>query len=68
MKRSWFIYENLSTAEADELIFQYQSRNIQTRRQLNHDRLSWSVSALLEENKRRPKASSQWVSVLGKII
>ncbi len=68
LKRSWFLYENLSTDEADELILQYQSRHIQTRKQLNPDRLSWCVSAYLEESKHRPKASTQWLSVLGKII
>ncbi|EIC83381.1 hypothetical protein [Serratia sp. M24T3] len=68
MKRSWFFYDDLTSAEADELILQYQSRNIQTRRQLNPDRLSWSVSAYLEETPRRPRPSSRWLSALGKII
>lgn len=68
MRRSWFLYENLSTAEADELILQYRLRHIQTRRQLNQDKLSWCVSAYLEESPYRPKTHRQWLSALGKII
>lgn len=67
MRRSWFFYQNLSTAEADELILQYQLRHIQTRRQLNQDRLSWCVSAYLEESKQRPETNRQWTSALGRI-
>ncbi|MCC3703616.1 hypothetical protein [Rouxiella badensis] len=67
MKRSWFLHDNLSTDEAEQLILQYHARHIQTRKQLNPDRLSWCVSAYLEERRRRPQSSTRWQSALGRL-
>ncbi len=68
MKRTWFHHNDLTTQEADELTLQYQRRNIQTRKQLNPDRLSWCVSAYLEETKTAPRPSIEWQSAMWRAI
>lgn len=68
MRKTWFHQNNLTSAEATELTRQYQRRNIKTQKHLSNDRLSWCVSAYLEESNYAPRTSSQWQSALGRMI
>lgn len=60
MKETWFNYPECTTQQADDLVAQYRQRGIEVRRSLNPDRLTWSVSARLPEDKDPPRPSRTW--------
>lgn len=61
MRETWFCHpEPLDTKTADELISQYQLRNVKATKTLAMDPCFWLVSALLPEYRSEPKPSKQF--------
>lgn len=60
MKLSWFQHPNCTTEQADALQAQYLRRGTPVSRSLNPDFVTWTISALLPEGKKLPKADRRW--------
>jgi hypothetical protein len=56
----WFQHDNLTEAEASELVERYNANRIRTEKSLSADFKSWTVSALLPESARPPKTERTW--------
>lgn len=55
MKHTWFHHHNCTTNEAEELMKRYRQRGVKVERSLNHDCLTWTISALLPEGEHLPR-------------
>ncbi len=62
MKETWFYHADCTTAQAEELLAQYRRRGVKVERSLNADLITWTVSALLPEGNKPPRASRVWQS------
>jgi len=62
MKETWFYHADRTTAQAEELLAQYRRRGVKAERSLNADLITWTVSALLPESNKPPRASRVWQS------
>ncbi|WP_071889304.1 hypothetical protein [Serratia rubidaea] len=60
MRKTWFHHHECSTAQADELVDRYRQRGVKVERSLNHDLISWTVSAYLPESKKPPRPARRW--------
>lgn len=60
MKKTWFHHLECSTTQADELVARYRQRGVNVERSLNHDLISWTVSAYLPESKKPPRPAWRW--------
>lgn len=60
MKKSWFIHENLTTDEADQLVERYRGNHVKTEKSLATDLIHWTVSAYLPESRFRPRQDSRY--------
>ncbi|MDA8487460.1 hypothetical protein [Kluyvera sp. Awk 3] len=60
MKKSWFLQDNLTTEEADELVARYRENNVRTKKSLDNDLIHWTVSAFLPESGKTPRQSKRW--------
>ncbi|MEL4014369.1 hypothetical protein [Dryocola clanedunensis] len=55
MKKDWFQHDNLTEAQANELIERYRANQVQTQKSLSADYTTWTVSALLPQADRPPR-------------
>lgn len=62
MKYSWFHHHECTTEQADELVANYRRRGVKVERSLNHDNITWTISAQLPESERVPRPSRVWQS------
>jgi len=62
MKRTWFYHTDCTTAQAEELLAEYERRGVKVERSLNADLITWAVSALLPESNKPPRTSRIWQS------
>ena len=53
MKKSWFLHEQLSEAEATELVERYRKNNCVVEKSLSRDFASWEIRVLLPELKKQ---------------
>lgn len=59
-RRSYFYHDPMTTAEADELISRYTSRNVPTIKTLSADPRLWVVGALLPYSQNEPRPQKQY--------
>lgn len=60
MKKSWFIHQNLTTNEADQLVARYRKNNVKTEKRLETDFIHWTVSAFLPESRHCPRPDGRY--------
>ena len=57
MKKSWFLHEQLSEAEALELAERYRKKNCRVEKSLSSDFISWELRVLLPESRKPPRVN-----------
>ncbi|HBZ1019036.1 TPA: hypothetical protein MJD00_29105 [Klebsiella pneumoniae] len=63
MKKSWFLHEQLSEAEATELVERYRKNNCVVEKSLSRDFASWEIRVLLPESKKPPRIDRTYIQL-----
>lgn len=61
MKKSWFLYEQLSESQALELAERYRKKNYPVEKSLSSDFVSWELRVLLPESKKPPRIDRTYI-------